>query len=276
MIILNKLRVNFSDLKYYVSNLTSYISGSNSLSVWYFTQTKNVGDLVGPYLISKMTNRSIKKSILGVRSHYLSVGSIFDQATSKSIIWGSGFISSDQVENTKLKNKILLVRGYLTKAKLEKSSEVKVGDPALALPLFYIPKHGKQYKIGFIPHYADYEMTKQLLKGSRIKIIDVRQGVESFIDDVFSCEFIFSTSLHGLIISDAYSIPNKWVAISDNLSGDGFKFFDYYSIYPNRNVEVLKLNREDIKNLEFFTEKCTYEKSQHIVDDIIKSFQLYD
>ena len=49
------------------------------------------------------------------------------------------------------------------------------------------------------------------------------------IDQIKSCENIISSSLHGLIVSDAYGIPNVWIKISDNINGGEFKFKDYFS-----------------------------------------------
>ena len=51
---------------------------------------------------------------------------------------------------------------------------------------------------------------------------------KQFIDKILSCELILSSSLHGLIVSDAYGIPNHWCQIHFKMDDDGFKFRDYF------------------------------------------------
>ena len=47
------------------------------------------------------------------------------------------------------------------------------------------------------------------------------------MDEVLSCEKIFSTALHGLIVADAYGIPNQWVEVDGRIGGDKMKFRDF-------------------------------------------------
>jgi pyruvyltransferase len=49
-----------------------------------------------------------------------------------------------------------------------------------------------------------------------------------------SCERIVSSSLHGLVIADAYGIPNAWLnsdggAGGSRPGGGEFKFYDYFA-----------------------------------------------
>ena len=70
-----------------------------------------------------------------------------------------------------------------------------------------------------------------------INLVDYGQCLD-IIEQITSCEFIISSSLHGLIVSDAYGVPNVWAEFSDNIWGNGFKYRDYYAsinmndVYP--------------------------------------------
>src|SRR5699024_12305737 len=64
-------------------------------------------------------------------------------------------------------------------------------------------------------------------------------SIEDTLDAITSCEVIVSTSLHGLILADAYGIPNAWL-IADTGYGKEHKFWDYLlSVRKERDpVEV--------------------------------------
>mgnify|MGYP007117021097 FL=1 len=47
---------------------------------------------------------------------------------------------------------------------------------------------------------------------------------------MLSCAQVLSSSLHGLIISDALDVPNRRMIISDNIRSS-LKFADYYSAF---------------------------------------------
>ena len=79
----------------------------------------------------------------------------------------------------------------------------------------------------------------------------------SFIDDICSFEAIVSSSLHGIIIADAYEIPNVWISLDENHPDDNFKFKDYY----------LSVNKDISKPLNFDT------ITPEVIQDHLQSWQ---
>ena len=194
----------------------------------------NIGDIITPYLYKKLRNEEPKHWTGYFETDedvIYGAGSILNNFTTKKnvIIWGSGVMTKNEdLNNVK---KILAVRGPITrKLFLNKNIDCPeiYGDPALCLPRIYPKKTTNEYKLGIIPHFVDYDVIFNIYgTNSEINIISVRLDPENFIDEVCKCEKIVSTSLHGLIISHAYSIPATAIKISDKLFGDGTKFIDY-------------------------------------------------
>lgn len=157
-------------------------------------------------------------------------------ATENSIVLGCGIISEDCIIKCKPKQ-VLAVRGPLPR-KILLANNIPCpnvyGDSALLLPLIYNPNITKKYKIGIIPHYIerDLEVVTKLREEKRNDIVFIKmRGYDDWhnvIDLILSCDCIISSSLHGLIISDAYGIPNVWAQFSDNIIGGEFRYKDYF------------------------------------------------
>lgn len=220
----------------------------------YFGKFKssNFGDDLNYFIIKELTGMSLvcynnllfRK--LGLKITNIScIGSVIDMLTdNKTIVWGTGAISAQRQMSEK-PYKVLAVRGPLTRKFLLEngiSCPKCYGDPALLLPRLYTPKFIKKFKVGIIPHYVDLnnEVVIRLLKlfGADCKLINVScyGHWHDIVDEIVSCEFILSSSLHGLIVSDAYCIPNVWVEFSNKVWGNGFKFYDYYASVNRDNV----------------------------------------
>ena len=199
---------------------------------------ENYGDLLSKYIVEKVSKQPVihvkhpsQKIYKYFLKHYLSIGSIISQCNHNSIVWGSGIIFKNQEIK---KAKFLAVRGPYTRNRiLELGYSVPevYGDPAILLPLYY--KNGnikKKFKIGIIPHYVDYKEVKEVFKDdSRIKVINLlTDNLEATTDEILECENIISSSLHGVIVSQAYEIPSLWIKFSEKLAGDNIKFYDYF------------------------------------------------
>jgi len=213
----------------------------------------NLGDDLNFYILNKITAKKIfsAQHLLIKTENILFIGSILQKyITPKSIVWGAGTISGNQIPERKPKE-IRAVRGPLTRNWLLKNG-IKCprvyGDPGLLLPLVYRSTSNKKYKYGVIPHYVDWNLENiqyliKILDGNYtlINMFDY-PSVELLVDSINQCEFIISSSLHGLIISDAYRIPNIWVEFSNNVAGDGFKFQDYFHSVNRIVDKALRIN----------------------------------
>lgn len=241
------------------------MGSKESIYVFWWSSVKfenktqeNFGDILSKYLVEKISGKKAvwkqpkkQKWSLFKKPIYFTTGSILSHVDKHSIVWGSGIISKkDQVANAKF----LAVRGPETYQYLKNKGyqvDKVFGDPAIVLPELYKAKTKKQFKLGFIPHYVDYEKVSNWYKNDKtIKVINLlNNDVEAVIDDIVSCERIISSSLHGVIVSHTYQIPSIWVEFSNKLSGDGVKFRDYFKsvdIEPYKPVSVSnKLNLEE-------------------------------
>ena len=201
---------------------------------WLRTPPPNFGDWVGPYLYTAMTGRDpvyARPSSRSLRTVYATAGSILARVSEDTIVWGSGIISRDA--QFRRPHEVLAVRGPRSKQRMDElgyECPPVYGDPAILLPQFYSPPtDGPRHRMGIVPHLVDAERAKPLFEGARdAVVIDVLQPVKAVIDAITSCEAVVSSSLHGVIVAQAYGVPAAWVEFSDDLSGDGVKFADYY------------------------------------------------
>jgi len=270
----------FNALRHVLKNCIVF--RGNVLFVHWFNEGANFGDILNYSLISMISN----KKVINIRSkyffssHYLVIGSILDASTNKSIVWGSGYISADKRYDAKFEE-IFAVRGRLTRDIINSLGDFcpeVYGDPALLLPLFYKPIIVKKYKIGIIPHYVDTEshsFIKFVENNKDIKVINlINPNALEVVDQILECDFILSSSLHGLIVSDAYNIPNQWIKISENITGGEFKYFDYFSSVGKTDSMPIQL--KDIGNIKDYVENIRYNPIKFDSEKLLLACPFYD
>lgn len=210
---------------------------SNSNLFWWQGPPLNFGDWIGPYLFERLSGGKPKHktpSNKSLSSVFITVGSCARWFCEDSIVWGAGII--DRSATFWRPRKIYSVRGKFTRQRILELGygcpEI-YGDPAILMPDFYHPKISKHYKLGVVPHFRNLSEAKAIFKGIKcVNIIDVQTAdVELVASELMKCEMIISSSLHGLILGHAYSIPSAQVTFTSRLDGDGIKFLDYFSAY---------------------------------------------
>jgi len=265
----------------------------------------NFGDELGPYIVSKLSGFHVEykeiaisplrlffriiKNVLLFNFRFIKhikyisfdkrvlvpIGSSITRGNKNTSHWGTGYLNSKSVFKG---GKVYAVRGKLTDERLRKEGFEGCsvyGDPALLLPIIYPIQKKHLYEIGIIPHYLDYSYFINQYS-SQYKIIDViTNDVEKTISEIISCKKVLSSSLHGIIVAQAYNIPALWIKKNDIDTDDGFKFKDYFSsvaIAPYEgftNIEEILKNENSIN--DFFKKNRDIEKIQVDLKEIQKS-----
>lgn len=186
----------------------------------FWCQIENVGDKITPYLIRKIFND--EPVISDDPPRWFIAGSIAHHVKNGDIVCGVG--SFDVAPVPRFVDAIG-VRGPLTAKVL--GVECLYGDGGLLLPYYYRPPKTVRKGIGVVPHYVDYALARDM---GCPNVIDVRQDVESFVNEISRYELIAASSLHGIVIAEAYGIPAVRISFptSTSIASFRFKHKDYY------------------------------------------------
>lgn len=144
-------------------------------------------------------------------------------------VWGSGFMESDTLPLWPQRLVCHAVRGPLSRSRVCGRS-IALGDPALLLPLIWARLASLTAEVAIVPHNASYRNFLSLYADCLPRhwtVIDLLDPPTAVALAIASSEFVVSSSLHGLIVADAYGVPSCWMLPHGRLSGDGFKFADY-------------------------------------------------
>lgn len=274
--------------KNFVNPIKSPKSRGSLFLAWAHSENDpNFGDELGPYILSKITGmRMIHIPVLYNRFHllmlilkrlatfkliefynfvrlffgkkyYIFLGSILQfYKLNGGIVWGAGLIDTNFTTGI---HRYYAVRGpksrYLLMQKGYKVPQI-YGDPALILSRVYDKPVPKSNEIGIIPHIVHYEGLLKVELNSEMTIIDLKTfDIEFVIDEIRSCRYVLSSSLHGLIVAHAYNIPALWVNLGDvELMGNNVKFYDYFESLQIPPYDQIIINKNDFTNLTELTD----------------------
>lgn len=189
----------------------------------FFVKHGNVGDTLASVLLENLTLHKAEPATTTDEGKLLIVGSFLELVCKNDVILGIGSNKPKFYLDSPEGVKYLSVRGPLTREHILNAEVPEIyGDPALLLPLIYNPKVEKYRKVGVIPHYID----RPLFEGE--EIIDIENHWKTVVDEILSCERVVSSTLHGIVLAEAYGIPATWAVYSDKIEGGPFKYQDYF------------------------------------------------
>lgn len=241
----------------------------------------NFGDLLTPILMRHYCKDT--KILAGKKETAViyGVGSLIRAIDPKkfSVILGCGNLSEEKISLPKAR--VYACRGINTKKMLGIDSTIPMGDPGLlmpyALPLSDLKIPTIQKPIGIIPHFKQYayERLDPYRFDPRFKVINVRAEAKCVIREICSCSAVISSSLHGLIIADAYKIPNIRLSFGDNLSDvDDYKYSDYFSSIGRSGDAAKCITVSEISSFSDFDTSYfdNIEKAQKNLDAAFRKF----
>jgi len=215
---------------------------------YWWSGRRNFGDLVTPFLLDRVG--LVPLHVPKRRAQVVLAGSILNSlgAAFEGVVVGAG--AGMEGPGIDLRHaRVLAVRGRLSWDRIGQPAGVILADPGLLLGRDLT--HDPRFDLGVLPHYLDSDAALVRVFGSnpRVKIIDVARGPARVAAEIASCQFLASSSLHGLVVADAIGVPNVWFRESLEVVGGSYKFDDYGSSV-GRQLDSVTLNGRE--SLAFF------------------------
>lgn len=226
-------------------------------TTFYWRDKPNFGDYLGPLLLDYFADVSTIW-VPAPAAQIVSVGSLLHIVGPeyKGIVLGSGKLFEDTP--TPKHANILGLRGPLSA--MDYKGEIAIGDPGLLADELVTVE--KRHDLGIVPHWSDRDLEhRPEFKKYHPLIIRPESNPLDVLRKIGSCRKIVSSSLHGIIVADAFGIPRRTeMTARFATEGGSFKFRDY-----NASVGVP------------FRIGVTQEPARHVVQErqheIFDSFQ---
>lgn len=187
-------------------------------------RVNNFGDLLGPRIVARMHESLQLGKEKSPRQRMLAVGSILHLAEENDVVWGAG-INGKVPRDAFPALDIRALRGPLTADRLKRNGmdvPSVFGDPALLLPALWSDK-----ELGVERGTGGTVLVPNLHDRSRFPrdAVDPRGDLWACVRRVASATRVVSSSLHGIVVAEAYGVPAVLVA---SPTEPRFKYEDYY------------------------------------------------
>ena len=229
----------------------------------------NLGDALSPFIVgSVLRELAPRAAIPRSDSRLLAIGSILNHARTGNTLWGTGFNGRKPRSDYQFEwLDVRAVRGPKTRGLLLDLGidcpEI-YGDPGILIAR-YIKPRAVEKKSGplVIPHYSE---SKE--KYGRYRTIDTKgSDFQTFVDTIAQSEIVISSSLHGLIIAETYSVPVVLLLTSGKETLD--KYEDYYLGTGRSQFPVAKTVEEALR-----ITPCSPPDLHQIQENLVKAFPI--
>ncbi len=192
----------------------------------------NVGDHLSKVIVSCVLGLRDRTLIQkrSMRHRLLAIGSVLHFARNGDTVWGSGINGKIPEQMHRFDTlDVRAVRGPKTRdLLLARGIAVPqvYGDPGLLMPLFFprralMPEPRRELVI--VPHFNE---SPDKYRGHEQHLVFPNCEPATFVRRLLAADRVVSSSLHGLILAEAYGIPAVYLDWDNG--EDRFKYDDYY------------------------------------------------
>ncbi len=176
--------------------------------------------------------------------HLLTLGSVFQFARPGDVVWGTGvnpYYQKPLPEGAQLD--IRAVRGPLTRQYILEELQVTCpevyGDPGLLVPKFFPeltkPSEPRHNHLVVAQHVDELYIRRYPERFREFNVLlcqrPDRMPWRAVVQEILASQFVIASSLHAIIIAEAYGIPARWWyndLLPSFRSAGHFKYNDYY------------------------------------------------
>jgi hypothetical protein len=162
----------------------------------------------------------------------------------KPILWGTGvlnpFFRREFLDNLDIR----ILRGPVGAA-VARVPMAEFGDPGLFAPEAIGPGPARGDRIVVIPHHSQTEgaahapFAALAARDPALRLVDPRRPPEEVCAEIAGAAHVFSASLHGLIVADAYGVANTWI---DPGAQGRMKYHDYAASIGRHMLAPLEID----------------------------------
>lgn len=226
--------------------MTATATHMSPLRLHWWKAVPNFGDAINPLIVGHMARRVVEHA--GPRKADLfAIGSMMQvvkrtqkearESGEKLCVWGTGLLNPifghDFLDNVD----VALLRGPVTAALL-KLEHKQFGDPGLLVDTVLPFEGSRKDRIGIVPHYTlmeDAALLAFVASDPAYLLIDPRDDAAEVCLQIASCAHVFASSLHGLIVADAYGVRNTWI---EPQGQSWLKYHDYAASIGRRDMRA--------------------------------------
>ena len=205
------------------------------LRLYWWNAVPNFGDAISPVIVGHLSGRPVRHAA-PKNAELFAIGSLLnvvrrlftadDAPETYPTIWGSGALRAIRGDKLMGKMRFAALRGPVTAALLGIETD-EIGDPGLLVSEVWPAKAGRGERLGLVPHHTlldDPELLDFMKAHPDYLLIDPRGPADEVCTAIAGCRHVFASSLHGLVVADAYGVPNTWI---DPKGQSRLKYYDY-------------------------------------------------